>query len=65
MNSLPKPEIRAPNMTNEGRGRADLDHPVVTFRAYDRATGAAIVCDDRTFDGELHSLEPVAPVEGA
>ena len=38
---------------------------VVTFEAYDRATGAQIVVDDRTFDPALHSLDPIAQSAGA
>ena len=33
--------------------------PVVTFVAYDRASGAKILLDDRTFDASIHSLDPV------
>ena len=33
--------------------------PVVIFEAYVRATGEKIILDDRTFDGTLHSRDPV------
>jgi hypothetical protein len=66
MDSLPGPEPRVPNMSAELtiNGRASPSHPVVTFIAYDKATGAELIADDRTFDGATMSLEPVTP-EGA
>ena len=35
--------------------------PVVTFRAWDKVTGAEVIVDDRTFDPAVHSLDPVTP----
>jgi len=50
---------RSPNMSSELtiNGRASPSHPVVTFIAYDKASGNQLVVDDRTFDPALHSLE--------
>lgn len=35
--------------------------PVATFTAWDRASGALVTVDDRTFSDALHSLAPLTP----
>jgi len=39
----------------------NLDLPVVTFTAYRKADGVAVTVDRRTFDPELHSMDPIEP----
>ncbi len=37
-----------------------IDRPVATFQVVDRATGAPVTVDGRTYDPARHALEPVA-----
>lgn len=39
--------------------KVTLGDAVPTWTAYDRETGAAVLVDDRTFDAERHSKEPM------